>query len=228
MSEIIRLENVGMSFATAKNHEGGQHRVLEGLNLRIQRGEKVGLIGRNGAGKSTLLRIIAGIYPPAQGRVWRDEGASLALLSIGLGFKPDLTGRENALLSAMLQGLSRKQAKSRLPEIGEFAELGSYYDEPMKTYSNGMRARLGFAVALLLDTEILLIDETLSVGDQVFRQKAREALGEKLESNKTVVLVHHAEQALKAICHRAIWLDGAQVRHDGEAGEVLAAYSAAG
>ena len=205
---------------------GGDHRVLNNLDLEIQQGERIGLVGRNGAGKSTLLRIIGGIYPPAGGTVWRDPKKTVALLSLGLGFKGDLSGRDNALLAAMLQGMSRREAKQRLDAIGEFTELEEFFEQPVKTYSSGMRSRLGFATGLLLDTDILLLDEILAVGDQRFRQKAREALRERLAPDKTVILVHHMEQAIKETCHRAVWLEQGQVRDDGSVAEVLAAYAA--
>ncbi|MEL0038739.1 MAG: ATP-binding cassette domain-containing protein, partial [Halieaceae bacterium] len=190
MSVIIRLTEVTMSFGLS-GAGGGDHRVLNNLDLEIQQGERIGLVGRNGAGKSTLLRIIGGIYPPAGGTVWRDPKKTVALLSIGLGFKGDLSGRDNALLAAMLQGMTRREAKQRLDAIGEFTELGEFFEQPVKTYSSGMRSRLGFATGLLLDTDILLLDEILAVGDQGFRQKAREALRERLAPDKTVILVHH-------------------------------------
>jgi len=224
MSVAIRLVDIGMQFAVSKNHDGGAHRVLEGLNLEIRRGEKVGLMGRNGAGKSTLLRIIAGIFPPAHGEVWRHPDMTVALLSLGLGFKNELTGRENAFLAAMLQGLSRKQAGQRLQDIGQFSELGAYYDEPVKTYSAGMRARLGFATGLLLETDILLLDEILAVGDRGFRVKAREALQEKISADRTIVMVHHAERAIQEICTRAVWLEQGAVRMDGDVNAVISAY----
>ena len=205
---------------------GGDHRVLNNLDLEIQQGERIGLVGRNGAGKSTLLRIIGGIYPPAGGTVWRDPKKTVALLTLGLGFKGDLSGRDNALLAAMLQGMTRREAKQRLDAIGDFTELGEFLEQPVKTYSSGMRSRLGFATGLLLDTDILLLDEILAVGDQGFRQKAREALNDRLAPDKTVILVHHMEQAIKETCHRAVWLEQGQVRDDGNAAEVLAAYSA--
>ena len=205
---------------------GGDHRVLNNLDLEIQQGERIGLVGRNGAGKSTLLRIIGGIYPPAGGTVWRDPKKTVALLTLGLGFKGDLSGRDNALLAAMLQGMTRREAKQRLDAIGDFTELGEFFEQPVKTYSSGMRSRLGFATGLLLDTDILLLDEILAVGDQGFRQKAREALNDRLAPDKTVILVHHMEQAIKETCHRAVWLEQGQVRDDGNAAEVLAAYSA--
>ena len=227
MSPALTLNDIGMRFALASEGDSHTHQALQGLSFEIARGEKVGLVGRNGAGKSTLLRIMAGIYPPASGSVWRAPELSVALLSIGLGFKPDLTGRENALLAAVLQGMSKSEARSRLSAIGEFTELGRFYDEPVKTYSSGMRSRLGFATGLLLDTDILLLDEILSVGDHGFRNKAREALTEKFTEQRTVVLVHHAQHAIREVCSRAIWLERGSVRQDGDVNEVLAAYGEA-
>jgi len=206
---------------------GDSHQVLDNLDLKINQGERVGLVGRNGAGKSTLLRIIAGIYPPMAGTVWRHPEKTIALLSLGLGFQGDLSGRDNAFLAAMLQGMTKKEARSHLEAIGEFTELGDYYDQPVKTYSSGMRSRLGFATALLLETDILLIDEILAVGDNAFRKKARQALAQKLDADKTVMLVHHAEQAIKEVCTRALWLESGRVRMDGAVEEVLASYNKA-
>ena len=206
---------------------GDSHQVLDNLDLKMNQGERVGLVGRNGAGKSTLLRIIAGIYPPMAGTVWRHPEKTIALLSLGLGFQGDLSGRDNAFLAAMLQGMTKKEARSHLEAIGEFTELGDYYDQPVKTYSSGMRSRLGFATALLLETDILLIDEILAVGDNAFRKKARQALAQKLDADKTVMLVHHAEQAIKEVCTRALWLESGRVRMDGAVEEVLASYNKA-
>ena len=223
MSAVLTLEGIAMSFGMAAASDS--HQVLDNLDLCINQGERVGLVGRNGAGKSTLLRIIAGIYPPMAGKVWRHPEKTIALLSLGLGFKGDLSGRDNALLAAMLQGMSRKEALGHLQAIGDFTELGGYYDQPVKTYSSGMRSRLGFATALLLETDILLIDEILAVGDNVFRKKARQALSQKLASDKTVVLVHHAEQAIKEVCTRGIWLESGRVRMDGPVQDVLSSYN---
>ena len=200
---------------------------LKGVSLSVNQGETVALIGANGAGKSTLLRIMAGIYPPGSGTVWRAPGLSIALLSLGLGFKNDLTGRENALLAAVLQGMTKSEAKSHLKAIGEFTELGRFYDEPVKSYSSGMRTRLGFATGLLLDTDILLLDEILAVGDQSFRNKAREALSQKLTKDRTVILVHHAENAIQEICSRVVWIEQGTIKADGVTAEVLEAYAKA-
>ena len=225
MSAVIRLEGVTMSFGLS-GANSGEHQVLNNLDLEIRQGERIGLVGRNGAGKSTLLRVIGGIFPPATGKVWRHPDKTVALLSLGLGFKGDLSGRDNALLAAMLQGMSRREARKRLEAIGEFTELGDFYDQPVKTYSSGMRSRLGFATGLLLDTDILLLDEILAVGDYLFRQKARLALKELLSPDKTVILVHHIEQAIKETCHRALWLESGKIRQDGAVPDVLAVYAA--
>jgi lipopolysaccharide transport system ATP-binding protein len=226
MTAVLTLEGIAMSFGMPAA-SGDSHQVLDNLDLKINQGERVGLVGRNGAGKSTLLRIIAGIYPPMAGTVWRHPEKTIALLSLGLGFQGDLSGRDNAFLAAMLQGMTKKEARSHLEAIGEFTELGDYYDQPVKTYSSGMRSRLGFATALLLETDILLIDEILAVGDNAFRKKARQALAQKLDADKTVVLVHHAEQAIKEVCTRALWLESGRVRMDGAVEEVLASYNKA-
>jgi lipopolysaccharide transport system ATP-binding protein len=226
MTAVLTLEGIAMSFGMPAA-SGDSHQVLDNLDLKINQGERVGLVGRNGAGKSTLLRIIAGIYPPMAGTVWRHPEKTIALLSLGLGFQGDLSGRDNAFLAAMLQGMTKKEARSHLEAIGEFTELGDYYDQPVKTYSSGMRSRLGFATALLLETDILLIDEILAVGDNAFRKKARQALAQKLDADKTVMLVHHAEQAIKEVCTRALWLESGRVRMDGAVEEVLASYNKA-
>jgi lipopolysaccharide transport system ATP-binding protein len=222
MSLAIKLTDVHVHFALAGG--AARHDALRGLDLEVSKGERLGLVGRNGAGKSTLLRIMAGIYPPAAGTVWRAPELSIALLSLGLGFKPELTGRENALLAAILQGMPKSQAKTQLDVIGDFTELGKFYDEPVKTYSSGMRSRLGFATGLLLDTDILLLDEILSVGDRAFRQKASEALINKLASDRTVILVNHAERPIRNICTRAVWLERGEIKTSGDVDAVLTAY----
>jgi lipopolysaccharide transport system ATP-binding protein len=225
MTTLLSLSGVAMSYATASNHEGGAHKVLRGIDLELCAGERLGVVGTNGTGKSTLLRVMAKIFAPAQGQVHWAPGASVALLSLGLGFREDLTGRENAYLATMLQGYGRRDAKALLAKISEFVELGDYFDEPVKTYSSGMRARLGFATALLNNASVLLIDEVLGVGDAHFRDKARETLLEQLSPERGVVLVSHNPQMIKNLCTRAIWLDQGSVRADGDPNQVLEAYS---
>ena len=225
MSALLTLENVGMHFDVRADHEGGRHTVFEGINLTLNEGDRLGIVGRNGAGKSTLLRIMAKIYAPAAGTVTWAPGVTVSLLSLGLGFKNDLTGRDNAYLSGLLQGLSKNDAKRSLERIHEFCELGDYFDEPVKTYSSGMRARLGFATALLNNASVLLIDEVLSVGDNAFRSKAMAALKDQMTKDRGIVIVSHAEQQIKNLCSNAIWIQRGRIAEQGEPAVVLQGYA---
>jgi lipopolysaccharide transport system ATP-binding protein len=226
---MLELTAVSHSYHGRRdNFEHGVHRVLDEVSLQLYRGETLGIIGRNGAGKTTLLRLMAGILAPSKGRVWRRPGSSCSLLTLGLGFQPDLSGRDNALLSAMLQGASRREAAGYLEDIREFSELGVSFDEPVKTYSAGMRARLGFTTALLTHVDILLIDEVLGVGDAAFRQKAAAAMRDKLGGEQTVVLVSHMAAQVRRLCTRAVLLEDARVVADGAVDDVLERYEPAG
>jgi len=200
-----------------------EYPAIRGVSFTIFEGETVGVIGRNGCGKSTLLRLVAGIYQPDAGEV-RSHCPRVSLLSLSLGFDPQLTGRENAVLSGMLSGSTRSQVESELDEIIRFAELGRFIDEPIKTYSTGMRSRLGFAVALKLRTDLMLLDEVLSVGDQAFREKAEKAMVDRINSKQTVLLVSHSLPQTQALCDRVIWLDKGCVVEVGEPDEVIARY----
>jgi lipopolysaccharide transport system ATP-binding protein len=224
---MLELSHVSHSYhARRANFEHGLHRVLDDVCLRIHRGETLGILGRNGAGKTTLLRLLAGVLAPRAGEVWRHPGASCSLLTLGLGFQPRLSGRDNALLSAMLQGATRRQATAWLEEIRDFSELGPSFDEPVATYSSGMRARLGFSTAIMTRVDILLVDEILSVGDAVFRQKARAVMQERLTGEQTVVLVSHQEDQVAALCDTAAWIDAGRIRAHGAVDEVLGVYGA--
>ena len=207
MSALLTLENVGMHFAVRPDHESGQHTVFEGINLTLNEGDRLGIVGRNGAGKSTLLRIMAKIYAPAAGTVTWAPGVTVSLLSLGLGFKNELTGRDNAYLAGLLQGLTRNDAKRSLSSIEEFCELGDYFDEPVKTYSSGMRARLGFATALLGQADVLLLDEVLSVGDEAFRVKAGQELQTEFSKKRAVVVVSHSREQVESLCSRRLHLE---------------------
>jgi lipopolysaccharide transport system ATP-binding protein len=225
MSALLTLENVGMQFAVRPDHESGQHTVFEGINLTLNEGDRLGIVGRNGAGKSTLLRIMAKIYAPATGSVIWAPGVTVSLLSLGLGFKNELTGRDNAYLAGLLQGLTKNAAKQCLVSIEAFCELGDYFDEPVKTYSAGMRARLGFATALLNNASVLLIDEVLSVGDKEFREKAQLALEDQFSDRRSVVLVSHSEAHVAGICNGAICLDRGGITARGAPQEVLRSHT---
>ena len=225
MSALMKLSDVAMRFPLASSAGEQQHVVFEGLDFSLNPGECVGLVGANGVGKSTLLRVMAKILAPSAGSVEWAPGVSASLLSLGLGFRPDLTGEENALLANLLQGMSKKDARQALSDIAAFCELGGYFYQPVKTYSSGMRARLGFATALKNRSQVILIDEVLSVGDQAFRGKAREAMKSQFSEDRAAVIVSHAEQQLKMLCSRVVLLDRSGIQRDGAPDSVLSAYA---
>lgn len=208
MSEvIIKAKNLCLEYKIKNGILSSfSHKALDNINLEIYKGEIVGITGRNGCGKSTLLKVLSGIYEPDSGEVWMPPGTTVAVLSLGLGFKPTLTGRDNALLSCMLNGYTKAEAKSLIVKIQEMCELGKFFNQPVKSYSSGMRSRLGFAINILLDVDVLMIDEVLSVGDKQFKEKAEKIILEKLKGNKTVLFVSHNKKQIERICSRTIEL----------------------
>jgi len=196
---------------------------LKGINLTIPKGSTVGLIGRNGSGKSTLLKIISRILYPTRGEV-KINGRVSTLLELGAGFHPDFTGRENIFLNASILGMSRKEIKERLDDIIAFAELGDFIDNPVRNYSSGMYTRLGFAVAVHVDPEILLIDEVLAVGDLAFQEKCFAKIRELQKKGTTIILVSHSPKQVENLCDNAVWLDNGEIRMQGLAREVVEAY----
>ena len=223
MTALLTLTDVSMHFSREAD---SRYAVFGGINLTVDAGECVALIGRNGSGKSTLLRVMAKIFAPTSGTVSWAPGVAVSLLTLGLGFRPDLSGRDNAFLSCLLMGLSKEEAASGLSRIEAFCELGAFFDEAVRTYSAGMRARLGFGTALVNRSQVILIDETLSVGDQLFREKAREALEQELVGDRSVVLVSHAEQQIQRLCQRAVLLQDGAIAAEGSPDDVLAEYAA--
>ena len=222
---MLELDNVSLSYHTSKkSFDHGSHHVLNQVSLQLYEGETLGIIGRNGVGKTTLLRLMAGILGPSHGKVHIHPGKSVSLLTLGLGFKADLSGRDNALLAAMLQGSTHKQAKSFLAGIQEFSELGESFNQPVKDYSSGMRARLGFTTALMTHVDVLLVDEILSVGDAHFREKAESAMRSRITGGQTVVFVSHMAEQVKKLCDRVVWLEHGKVVSMGPADEVVDAY----
>lgn len=222
---LISLENVGCTFAIRKGFlKICKYEALKDISFSINRGETVGIVGRNGAGKSTLLRLVAGVILPDSGRIIRHTPASISLLSLHLGFSAELTGKDNAILGAMLLGHSRKKAVASLNGINEFAELGNWFDEPLKTYSSGMKARLAFAVAMEMSPDLLLVDEVLGVGDAAFRKKSTAAMKEKMRSGQTVLFVSHNISTVKELCTSAVWIEEGVTRMVGKTEEVLEAY----
>ncbi len=222
---LVELRNVGVAFSSRRSVADSRFWALEDVTLTLRRGQRLGVIGRNGAGKSTLLRVLAGILAPDRGRMKRGP-VSCQLLSLALGFVPHLSGRDNAILSGLMLGLRRKDMLARLSAIHEFSELGSFFDEPIQTYSSGMMMRLAFSVAIQVEPDVLLIDEVLAVGDAEFQQKSGAALRERMGEGHTVVLVSHAEAQIAALCDRVLWVEHGKTVMEGDRDEVFAAYNA--
>jgi lipopolysaccharide transport system ATP-binding protein len=191
-------------------------RALDGVSLSVRRGETMGIIGRNGAGKSTLLQILCGTITPTSGDV-AIHGRFAALLELGAGFNPDFTGRENAYLNASLLGLSRAEIDARLTDIIAFADIGDFFDRPVKTYSSGMYVRLAFSVAIHTDPDVLIIDEALSVGDIRFQMKCLSRIEALRAKGATILFVSHSLEQIKRFCQSAIWMEGGKIKLRGDA-----------
>lgn len=211
--------------AFKKNLKRKKFECLKGVSFDVHRGEAVALIGRNGAGKSTLLKIVSGILKPTTGYAKR-YGRITPLLRLGAGFDGNATGLENIYLNAAILGYTKKDIDEKVPAIIEFSELGDFIYSPIKTYSSGMLARLGFSIAVNMESEILLIDEILAVGDITFNKKCHEKLAELQKKGLTFLIVSHGE-AVKRYCKRAIWIDGGVVREDGDINVVFKHYTEA-
>jgi ABC-type polysaccharide/polyol phosphate transport system ATPase subunit len=197
---------------------------LRGVNFAAYPGDIVGLIGRNGSGKTTLLKALAGIVGADRGRV-TVRGKVGCLMSFGVGFKNNLSGRENVFINGSILGLSQKEIQRRMPDIVEFAELGRFIDAPVRTYSAGMKGRLGFAIAVHIDPDVLLLDEVLAVGDAVFRAKAGSIVDRFRSEHKTVIVANHSIGLIRKVCNKAVWLDEGTIRMQGDAATVTAAYA---
>ena len=239
MNPVIILDNVNVRYRTANEKIGTfkeyiirllrrqmqfkEFSALNNINIQVHEGESLGLIGRNGAGKSTLLKVISRVLIPSQGRV-RLRGRVSPLIELGGGFHPDLTGMENIFLNATLLGHSRKDIESHIDEIIDFAELGAFIYSPIRTYSSGMVARLGFSIATTWKPDILIIDEILSVGDESFREKSSTRMTQFRSQGSTVILVSHNLFSIETLCSRAIWLEHGTIMADGEAKDVINTY----
>jgi ABC-type polysaccharide/polyol phosphate transport system ATPase subunit len=229
----IRLNDISLHFPKQRNplsivldfikKNDRKFTALKDVNIQINQGEVVGIIGRNGSGKSTLLRVISGIYPPDTGEVHAAGDISL-LAGLGTGFSGHQTGRENALLYGSILGHNEDEMREKLDEIIEFSELGDFIDEPLRTYSAGMKARLGLAVASAIHPHILLIDEVLGVGDPNFKEKSKEKILSMVKGASTVVIVSHSFGLMTDICDRVILLHHGEVVHDGLPQESIKKY----
>jgi len=236
---VIRLDNVSVRYRLPEERIGTlkeyairvlQKRVrynsfwaLDGVTINVNKGEIFGFIGRNGAGKSTLLKVISRVLVPTEGRVWI-QGRVSPLLELGAGFHPELTGRENVFLNGTLLGHTRREIEDHLEEIIDFAELGAFIDAPLRTYSSGMVARLGFAVATTWKPEILILDEVLSVGDEAFQIKCQRRMEGFRAEQVTSLLVTHNMKTVEALCTRAAWIDHGVIKAIGTPDEIIKAY----
>jgi len=230
MGEIlISLEGAGVCYRKAHGFFKSVRSdfwALKSLTMQVFEGETVGILGRNGAGKSTLMRLLADIIDPDCGTVTKHKKLCTTLLSIGVGSHSTLSGRENAILNGMILGATKQHMKNSLERIKEFSELGDFFDQPIYTYSSGMAARLGFATALEVDPDVMLIDEMLSVGDSGFQLKSAEALKARLKSGKTAVLVSHSPTTIADLCSRCVWIEDGIAIAQGDAAEVAKQYEA--
>jgi len=198
-------------------------RAVDDVSFQVEQGKILGIVGRNGSGKTTLLRSIAGIFRPDEGYI-DTKGNRVSLMAIGIGFNPNNTGRENILKSGMLLGCELDYVKEHMEEIIEFSELGDFIERPVRTYSSGMYSKLSFAVTAILDTDIMLVDEVLSVGDEHFRQKSYKKMEELMLSDRTVLIVSHATDTLKKFCNQVLWINDGKFMKLGDTEEVLAEY----
>ncbi|CAM4408455.1 sugar ABC transporter ATP-binding protein [Stenotrophomonas lactitubi] len=238
MSGELKVDNVGKAYRVWRSEwlraaswfgvptrPKEENWVLRNVSFTIAPGEAVGVIGQNGAGKSTLLKLITGTAQPTEGVVTR-TGRVAAILELGMGFNPDLTGRQNAFHSAGLMGYSQEQIQTAMPEIEAFAEVGEYFDQPVRTYSSGMQVRVAFAVATAFTPDLLIVDEALSVGDSYFQHKSFDRMRRFRQQGTSIMLVSHSLSDVKALCDRAILLDKGRVLKDGEPDEVIDFYNA--
>ncbi len=235
----IKIENLSMSYLTPTESRKSlkstavalikREKLLErrtainDLNLTVSKGELLGVIGRNGAGKSTLLKVIAGILPPTSGRV-RTQGSIAAMVELGAGFHPELTAYENIIVYGRLLGREIQELKDRAEQILAWANLLERRDDPVRTFSSGMMARLGFAIATDKQPEILLVDEVLAVGDRDFQFRTNDRMSTMMKSGSTVVLVSHDLNVISKLCHRTLWLEKGQTKMLGETNEVISSY----
>jgi ABC-type polysaccharide/polyol phosphate transport system ATPase subunit len=220
--DSLKVKVVGLVNPRQREHRE-QFWALRDINLSVKKGEFLGLIGPNGSGKSTLLRIIAKIFPPTEGQVLT-QGRVVPMIELGIGFHPDLTGRENIYLNTSLYGLSRKQTDRLFDQIVDFSEIEDFIDQPAKNYSLGMYMRLGFSAAVHLDPDILLIDEVLAVGDEHFQKKCLKRMEQIHRAGRTVILVSHDLESIRTMCTRVCFLRQGRIEIQGEPSDIIQHY----
>ena len=220
----LKSYSIKQNLLKGKKNKVDVFEAVKNVSFKVEKGEILGLIGKNGSGKSTMLRAIAGIFSPNSGSIDL-HGNSVSLLAIGVGFQTELTGRENILLSGMLLGFTEEQIKEREQEIIDFSELGKFIDQPVRTYSSGMHSKLAFSITAILNTDIILIDEVLSVGDARFKKKSYAKMKELIsDEDRTVVIVSHEAKTIRELCDKVLWINDGEMMRYGDTKEVMAAY----
>lgn len=220
----ISVENIAVAYQRRTGFSRKEkYWALKDVSFKVYHGETLGVIGRNGVGKSTLLRLLAGLISPDKGRVV-NHGVSATLLSLQVGFLQHLTGKENAILSGMILGLSKGEILAQMDNIRDYADIGEFFNQPVHGYSSGMRARLGFSVAIYANPDVVLLDEVLGVGDALFREKSLKSIKELVRSEKSVILVSHQPATHRQMCDRLVWIEGGVVKDAGDVKTVLEKY----
>ena len=220
----IKAYSIKKSLLKLKKVQIDEFKAVNNVSFEVKKGEILGIIGKNGSGKSTMLKALAGIFCPDSGTIDL-KGHTVSLLSIGVGFQKEVTGRENILLSGMLLGFSEEEIREKMPQIIEFAELGKFIDMPVKTYSSGMYSKLAFSITAILETEIMLIDEVLSVGDEHFKKKSYAKMKELISNrDRTVIIVSHSITTLKDLCDKVMWMHEGEIKKIGTPEEILPEY----
>lgn len=221
----LKSYSIKKSLLHLKKSKADEFQAIKNVTFSVPEGNILGIIGKNGSGKSTLLNAIAGIFAPDTGTIDL-KGHSVSLLSIGVGFQKELSGRENILLSGMLLGFTEKEVYRKMEEIIRFAEINDFIDAPVRTYSSGMYSKLAFSITAILETDIMLIDEVLSVGDSKFRKKSYGKMKELIsDENRTVVIVSHAIETMEELCDKILWLHDGRVKMYGDTKAILTAYN---
>lgn len=238
--EMIKIDNVTLDYKVQKEHIQSlkeylvnmfkgkityeSFRAVNEVSINIKKGEVVGIVGRNGAGKSTLLKVIAGVLTPTNGNV-KINGVIAPMLELGAGFDQDLTARENIFLNGAILGYSKEFLESKYEQIVDFSELRDFIDQPVRTFSSGMTMRLAFSIATIVEPEILIVDEILSVGDSHFKKKSENRMRELMEGGTTVLMVSHALPQIQELCNRVIWLEKGKVKMDGDTKTICDEYA---
>lgn len=219
------MKNVTVRHSLFQKHTRGEvFEAVKDVSFAVEKGGILGIIGKNGSGKSTLLRAIAGVFSPNSGSIDL-KGHTVSLMALGVGFKDNLTGRDNISLSGMLLGFTERQIQDKMQEIIDFAEIGEFIDRPVRTYSSGMHSKLAFAITAMLETDIMLVDEVLSVGDERFKKKSMNKMKELINDKyRTVIIVSHNIETLKSFCNRVMWLHDGVIKEIGEPAKVLDQY----